>query len=47
VSGATGNRLKTQHVVKNLIFWLFFEQEINSSKFMKKNLHPQSPAKAL
>jgi hypothetical protein len=47
VSGTTEKRLKTQDVVKNSIFWLFFEQKKSSPKFMKKNLHPRHPAKAL
>ena len=47
VSGAIENRLKTQHVVKKAIFWLFFEQKNCPPKFMKKNLHPRHPAKAL
>jgi len=33
--------------VKNVIFWLFFEQKISTSKFKKKNLQPRYPAKAL
>jgi hypothetical protein len=47
VSAATENRLKTQDVVKNPFFWLFFEQKSSASKFKKKNLHPRYPAKAL
>jgi hypothetical protein len=41
VSGATEKRLKTQDVVKNVIFWLFFEQKKSPPKFMKKKLHPR------
>jgi hypothetical protein len=47
VSEASENRFKTQDVVKNRIFWLFFEQKSSTSKFKKKNLRPRSPAKAL
>jgi hypothetical protein len=40
VSGATEKRPKTQDVVKNVIFWLFFEQKKSALNFMKKKLQP-------
>lgn len=47
VSGVDENRTKPQHVVKNLFFDCFLNKKNRQSKFMKKNLLPRIPAKAL
>lgn len=47
VSGAAETQPKTLHVVKNVFFGCFLNKKNLAPKFMKKNLHPRFPAKAL
>jgi hypothetical protein len=47
VSGATENRLKTQHVVEKAVFDCFLNKNNRAPKFMKKKSAPAIPAKAL